>query len=50
MGLPCLTYILGDVDKFNPNPSRGMGSIRLCDQSKYSWNDLYTASSSITSS
>ena len=31
------TFTAGDVQKNNPNPARGMGSIRFEDDQKYSW-------------
>lgn len=31
------TFTAGDVEKNNPNPARGMGSIRIEDQRKFSW-------------
>ena len=34
------TFTAGDVVKYNPNPSRGMGSIRREDQLRYSLNHL----------
>ena len=32
------TFTAGDVEKNNPNPARGMGSIRISDRQRYSWS------------
>jgi len=34
------TFTAGNVEANNPNPSRGMGSIRKEDQSKYFWTEI----------
>jgi ectoine hydroxylase-related dioxygenase (phytanoyl-CoA dioxygenase family) len=34
------TLTAGDTEKYNPNPSRGTGSIRAIDRHKYSYKQL----------